>query len=179
MQQDTTLAFTHFEEPPAVVAQRLEQSLHEFRLKTQRTKKEIEDYLQVAETLGSQGDTHGEKEKLVNELLETHQQLQQTSTQFEVLTSMTVTFFRNLHQVHFFFVHTIRYLDTNSNLLFRSMSGLKELKKNSKSKGYLRTTPRKWSNWYKNIERRVKPLKNLYGLRKQRVNKLFEDQDNQ
>lgn len=96
-----SLAFTHFEHPPAVVAERQRRALDEFRPKAKQAQQQLESLLKTAETMGAQGDTRGEKEKLVTELLECHQQLQQTVTQFEVLTSMTVTFFRNLHQVMF------------------------------------------------------------------------------
>lgn len=99
LHQDVSLAFTHFEHPPAIVAERQQRALDDFRPKAKQAQQQIESLLKTAETIGTQGDTRGEKEKLVSELLNSHQQLQQTVTQFEVLTSMTVTFFRNLHQV--------------------------------------------------------------------------------
>lgn len=96
---DASLAFTHFEHPPAVVAERQERAIQDYVPRARQAQRELEHLLRTAETLGSQVDTKGEKEKIVNELLQTHQEFQQTVTQFEVLTSMTITFFKNLQQV--------------------------------------------------------------------------------
>lgn len=101
LQGDASLAFTHFENPPAIVAERQERALNDFVPKAKQAQRELETLMRTAETVGTQGETRGEKEKLVDELLQTHQQFTETVTQFEVLTTMTITFFKNLQQVSF------------------------------------------------------------------------------
>ncbi len=93
------MAFGRFEEAPNVVSEKHQRALTEFMPIAKKAQLEIEKRLRTAENLRPKADMRKDKEKLVDELLAANQRFQRVITWFEVICSMTVTFFRNLHQV--------------------------------------------------------------------------------
>ena len=67
----------------------------------QKAQEEIEKHLKTAELLSLKGDTKGEKEKIVNELLKVHTRFQARITEYQLLLNMTIKFFEHLKQVGF------------------------------------------------------------------------------
>lgn len=65
----------------------------------QKAKEEIENHLKTAELLSLKGDTKGEKDKIISELVKVHQRFQARINEYQILLKMTITFFKNLHQV--------------------------------------------------------------------------------
>lgn len=65
----------------------------------QQAKDEVEQHLRTAEMLSLKGDTRGQKDQIVNELLKVHDRFQARIAEYQVLLKMTITFFKNLHQV--------------------------------------------------------------------------------
>ena len=65
----------------------------------QKAQEEIEKHLKTAELLSLKGDTKGEKEKIVNELLKVHTRFQARITEYQLLLNMTIKFFEHLKQV--------------------------------------------------------------------------------
>lgn len=65
----------------------------------QQAKEEVEKQLKTAEMLSLKGDTRGQKDQIINELLKVHDRFQARITEYQVLLKMTVTFFKNLRQV--------------------------------------------------------------------------------
>ncbi|VDP43556.1 unnamed protein product [Soboliphyme baturini] len=55
--------------------------------------------LRQIEKVGVKGDTQGQKDSLVDELVRSSQRLQKCTTDYEILSTMTVTFFRNLQRI--------------------------------------------------------------------------------
>ena len=65
----------------------------------QKAQDEVERHLKAAELLSLKGDTRGQKEQIVNELLKVHTRFQARITEYQVLLNMTVKFFQNLGQL--------------------------------------------------------------------------------
>ena len=65
----------------------------------QKAQEEIEGHLRTAEVLSLKGDTRGQKDQIVNELLKVHTRFQARITEYQVLINMTIKFFKNLDQV--------------------------------------------------------------------------------
>lgn len=70
-------------------------------LGVQKVTEEIEKHLKTAEMLGFKGDTKGQKDQIVNELVRVHQRFQARINEYQLLLKMTIQFFQNLHQVSF------------------------------------------------------------------------------
>ncbi len=68
-------------------------------LPVQKAQADIEEHLKTAEMLSLKGDTQGQKEQIINELLKVHTRFQARITEYQVLLSMTIKFFKNLNQV--------------------------------------------------------------------------------
>lgn len=77
--------------------------------------------MKTAEELASKGDTKGQKDQIINELVKVHQRFQARITEYQILLKMTIQFFGSLHQVSinhkslssfFLIVHT-KYLQRN------------------------------------------------------------------
>ena len=65
----------------------------------QKAQADIEEHLKTAEMLSLKGDTHGQKDQIINELLKVHTRFQARINEYQVLLNMTVKFFTNLNQV--------------------------------------------------------------------------------
>lgn len=65
----------------------------------QKAQEEIEERLKTAEMLALKGDTRGQKEQIVNELIRVHQRFQARMNEYQVLIKMTIEFFKNVSQV--------------------------------------------------------------------------------
>lgn len=65
----------------------------------QKAQSEIEEHLKTAEMLSMKGDTKGQKEQIVNELLKVHTRFQARITEYQLLINMAIKFFQNLSQV--------------------------------------------------------------------------------
>jgi hypothetical protein len=50
------------------------------------------------------GDTHGQKEAIVDRLMELHNKLQVVITDYQILLQMLISFFKNLAEVSMIFV---------------------------------------------------------------------------
>lgn len=65
----------------------------------QKAQEEVEKHLKTAELLSLQGDTQGQRDQLVNELLRVHTRFQARINEYQILLNMTVKFFENLREV--------------------------------------------------------------------------------
>ena len=65
----------------------------------QKAQEEIEERLKTAEMLALKGDTRGQKEQIVNELIRVHQRFQARMNEYQILIKMTIEFFKNVSQV--------------------------------------------------------------------------------
>lgn len=69
----------------------------------QKAQEEIEERLKTAEMLALKGDTRGQKEQIVNELIRVHQRFQARMNEYQILIRMTIEFFKNVSQVRVIF----------------------------------------------------------------------------
>jgi hypothetical protein len=65
----------------------------------QKAQEDIERHLKTAEMLALKGDTHGQRDQIVGELLKVHTRFQARITEYQVLLNMTLKFYGNLEQV--------------------------------------------------------------------------------
>ena len=65
----------------------------------QSAQEEIEERLKTAELLSLKGNTRGQKEQIVNELIRVHQRFQARMNEYQLLIKMTIEFFKNVSQV--------------------------------------------------------------------------------
>ena len=72
---------------------------NDYFLNPQKAQAEIEEHLKTAEMLSLKGDTRGQKEQIVNELIKVHQRFQARIHEYQILLKMTIQFFKNLDQV--------------------------------------------------------------------------------
>ena len=56
--------------------------------------------------LSLKGDTRGQKEQIMNELIKVHQRFQARIHEYQILLKMTIQFFKNLDQVS---KHQVRF----------------------------------------------------------------------
>ena len=68
-------------------------------LTLQKVQEEVEKHLKTAEMLGLRGDTHGQRDQIISDLLKVHTRFQARITEYQVLLNMTAKFFKNLEQV--------------------------------------------------------------------------------
>ena len=69
---------------------------------SQKAQQEVEGHLKTAELLSLKGDTKGQKDQIVNELLKVHTRFQARIAEYQVLLNMTIGFYKNLNKVlHF------------------------------------------------------------------------------
>ncbi|XP_076451161.1 coiled-coil domain-containing protein 141-like [Babylonia areolata] len=80
-------------------AEELRNKLTEFAPLAKKAQEEIEDRLKTAEMLSLKGDTRGQKEQIVNELLRVHQRFQGRMNEYQLLIKMTIEFFKNVNQL--------------------------------------------------------------------------------
>ena len=73
--------------------------LYCFARQLQKAQTEIEEHLKTAEMLSLKGDTKGQKDQIVNELLKVHTRFQARITEYQLLINMSIKFFKNLSQV--------------------------------------------------------------------------------
>ena len=65
----------------------------------QKVDDKIESCVRTAEMLGLKGDTGGEKDRIVDDLMKVHHRFQERLTEYQVLLKMTVAFFLDVKQV--------------------------------------------------------------------------------
>lgn len=71
-----------------------------FLLKTfQKAQEETEKHLKTAELLSLRGDTRGQRDQIVNELLKVHTRFQARIGEYRYLLNMATKFFENLTEV--------------------------------------------------------------------------------
>uniref|UniRef100_A0A915IUQ6 Ig-like domain-containing protein n=1 Tax=Romanomermis culicivorax TaxID=13658 RepID=A0A915IUQ6_ROMCU len=101
LNREISLVYRNFEErPPSNVAFRQENCLVNLRCQIQRTEQQLESLINNAKSLADvPSDRQAEKSKLLDDLSRTYREVQQLAAHFEVLTGMTVTFFRNLQKI--------------------------------------------------------------------------------
>ena len=69
----------------------------------QKAQSEIVECIKTAELLSLKGDTKGEKEHMVSELLQVHQRFQCRMNEYQILIKMSIEFYRNITQVFLLF----------------------------------------------------------------------------
>lgn len=77
---------------------------------SQQAQGEIEEHLKTAELLSLKGDTKGQKDQIINELVKVHHRFQARIHEYQILLKMTIQFFRNLDQVSRINICRGRYL---------------------------------------------------------------------
>ncbi|XP_025104045.1 coiled-coil domain-containing protein 141-like isoform X3 [Pomacea canaliculata] len=80
-------------------AQELQRKLTEFIPIAKKAQEDIEEHLKTAELLSLKGDTRGQKEQIVNELIRVHQRFQARMNEYQILIKMTIQFFKNVSQL--------------------------------------------------------------------------------
>nr|XP_006823021.1 PREDICTED: titin-like [Saccoglossus kowalevskii] len=70
--------------------------LSEFQLTVKKINQEIEERVKTAEMLALKGDTHGEKDLIVNELVKVHQRFQARLNEYQILLTMTISFYKSV-----------------------------------------------------------------------------------
>lgn len=65
----------------------------------QKAKEEVEKHLKTVELLSLKGDTHGQRDQIVNELLKAHARFLARIGEYRFLLNMAEKFFGNLDQV--------------------------------------------------------------------------------
>ena len=65
----------------------------------QSAQAEIEGHLKTAELLAAKGDTKGQKDQIVSELVKVHQRFQGRINEYQMLLKMTIEFYRHIGQV--------------------------------------------------------------------------------
>ncbi|XP_074642495.1 uncharacterized protein LOC141899810 [Tubulanus polymorphus] len=73
--------------------------LAEFEPMSKKAQEEVDEHLKTAEMLALKGDTKGQKDQIVNELLKVHQRFQARIGEYKTLLTMTIAFFKNLEQL--------------------------------------------------------------------------------
>ena len=66
---------------------------------SQKVDDKIENCVHTAEVLGLKGDTKGEKEHIVDDLMKVHHRFQERLTEYKVLLKMTIAFFVDIKEV--------------------------------------------------------------------------------
>jgi len=65
----------------------------------QKAQEEVESLLKTAETLALKGDTHGQRDQIINELMRVHTRFQARVAEYSTLLNMAVKFFQDLAKV--------------------------------------------------------------------------------
>ena len=65
----------------------------------QKAQEEVEALLKTAEMLALKGDTQGQREQIINELMRVHTRFQARVSEYRVLLNMAVKFFQDLSKV--------------------------------------------------------------------------------
>ena len=65
----------------------------------QKAQEEVEALLKAAEMLSLKGDTQGQREQIVSELMRVHTRFQARVAEYRTLLNMAVTFFQDLAKV--------------------------------------------------------------------------------
>ncbi|KAJ9596373.1 hypothetical protein L9F63_012601, partial [Diploptera punctata] len=81
------------------IARELEEKLQIVLSEVKRAQSEVEIRMKSAESLGQKGDTHGQKESIMEKLLELHNKLQIIITEYQILLQMLISFFKNLAEL--------------------------------------------------------------------------------
>ncbi|XP_012936768.1 uncharacterized protein LOC101859779, partial [Aplysia californica] len=77
----------------------LQARLDQFVPVYQEAQAEIEGHLKTAELLAAKGDTKGQKDQIVNELIKVHQRFQGRINEYQILLKMTIEFYRHIGQL--------------------------------------------------------------------------------
>jgi len=65
----------------------------------QKAQDEVESLLKTAEMLSLKGDTQGQRDQIVNELMRVHTRFQARVSEYHTLLNMAVKFFQDLSKV--------------------------------------------------------------------------------
>eukprot|EP00106_Octopus_bimaculoides_P016754 XP_014784196.1 PREDICTED: titin-like isoform X3 [Octopus bimaculoides] len=80
-------------------AEQLQKKLEDYEPILKEAEEKIKEHINTAETLSSKGDTKGQKDQIVNELVKVHQRFQARVTEYHFLLKMTIQFFGSLNQL--------------------------------------------------------------------------------
>ena len=65
----------------------------------QKAQEEVEGLLKTAEMLALKGDTQGQRDQIINELMRVHTRFQARVSEYRTLLNMAVKFFQDLSKV--------------------------------------------------------------------------------
>lgn len=65
----------------------------------QKAQEDVEALLKTAEMLSLKGDTQGQRDQIVNELLRVHTRMQARVNEYRILLNMAVKFYEDLSKV--------------------------------------------------------------------------------
>ncbi|CAG5126015.1 unnamed protein product [Candidula unifasciata] len=65
----------------------------------QEAQAKIEEHLKTAELLSLKGDTKGQKDQIINELVKVHQRFQSRINEYQILLKMTIEFYKHIAQL--------------------------------------------------------------------------------
>ncbi|RUS90398.1 hypothetical protein EGW08_001893, partial [Elysia chlorotica] len=77
----------------------LQSRLDQFIPVYQESQAKIEEHLKTAEMLAAKGDTKGQKDQIVNELLKVHQRFQARINEYQILIKMTLEFYKHIGEL--------------------------------------------------------------------------------
>ncbi|XP_066996542.2 titin isoform X1 [Anabrus simplex] len=81
------------------VCREVEEKLQIVLPELKKAQAEIELRVKTAENLALKGDSHGQKEIIIDKLMELHNKLTLTITEYQILLQMLISFFKNLSEV--------------------------------------------------------------------------------
>ncbi|CAF2499044.1 unnamed protein product [Rotaria sp. Silwood2] len=89
--------------------------LSDFANRVQETTREVEDRLRTAEQLGMRGETNGQKEQIVNELVKVHQQFLSHISQTRSFLHIMINYYKNTSKIETQFINNERIISSLPN----------------------------------------------------------------
>ncbi|CAF3636008.1 unnamed protein product [Rotaria sordida] len=89
--------------------------LSDFANRVQETTREVEDRLRTAEQLGMRGETNGQKEQIVNELVKAHQQYLSRINQTRSFLHTMINYYKNTSKIEIQFINNERIISSLPN----------------------------------------------------------------
>ncbi|BFZ21917.1 hypothetical protein BsWGS_24956 [Bradybaena similaris] len=80
-------------------ARELQAKMEEFIPLAKEAQAKIEEHLKTAELLSLKGDTKGQKDQIINELVKVHQRFQSRINEYQILLKMTIEFYKHIAQL--------------------------------------------------------------------------------
>jgi len=80
-------------------AKRLQDKVNRFEPTAKKAQEDVENLLRTAEMLSLKGDTRGQRDQIVNELLRVHTRFQARFNEYKILLKMSVKFFESIDKL--------------------------------------------------------------------------------